>query len=109
MNITDFISEAEFNTIMQQASEKEPFKFERNVKTKQNWYCLSIHCGFDYRNKYNIWPNFDYNYNDKKYGRQIGGGSLIVDLSNWEQFKNDFEAELKKYPDYSEPAQISFF
>ncbi len=109
MNISDFISEAEFNEIMQRAADKEPFKFERSVKVKGNWYRFKVRCDFDYQNKYNIWPHFDYNYKDEKYGRQIGGGSLIIDLSDWEKFKRGFEKNLKRYPDYSEPAQISFF
>ena len=109
MNVSDFISEAEFNEILQRAEKKEAFEVERSFKVNGNWYCFNIRCGFDYYNQYNIWPHFDYNYSDKKYGRQIGGGSFSVDCSNWNSFKSDFESGIKKYPDYREPEQLSFF
>lgn len=111
MNISDFISEEEFNEILKKAEEKECFEFSKEINIKGNFYNLTIHGSFDYKNNYHIFPDFNYNYKDKAHssGRSIGGGSLVVDCSNWDNFKQGFEERLKKYPDYEENVQISLF
>lgn len=110
MNISDFISEEEFNEILKKAEKKECFEFNKEINIKGNFYELTIRGGFNYKNNYHIYPGFNYSYKDNSYsGRSIGGGSLVVDCSNWDNFKQEFEERLKKYPDYEETAQISLF
>lgn len=109
MKVSDFIEKADFNEMLTKVASEECFDYEKNHREKGNSYRFSIRGCFDYKNSYRIFPSFDYNYKDEKYGRQVGGGSLIVNCSNWDSFKQDFEKRLQEYPDYEETEQISLF
>lgn len=121
MNASTFFSQDDFNAICNDANaQKEipihPIKYGKQVKTNGNTYTLRISAGFykfgDCSYYISLW--YDYNYPGLYESRNIGGGSGgRVVLSSYEDFCQDINELLKKYPDYTEqqyePEQISWF
>lgn len=111
MNVSDFITEGEFNLMIEKCKSREPFEIEKVVKCKNNQYLLNMR-GFvngNFDDEFWFVSDVDYSYAEDGQPHRGGGTLTLDDCYEWADFEDRLRARIRKYPDYTEVEQLSLF
>lgn len=106
MTADDFFSRSDFDELRRAVEADEDWHKEKEVSFGSRFYSIGLRVRKG--SKFNPFGHEMHRFRENGV-ENIGGGSLRLSMSSFESFRDEINQRLKRFPDYSQEAQITWF
>lgn len=106
MTADDFFSRSDFDEFRRAIEADEDWYKEKEIRVGGRYYSISLRVRKG--SKFNPFGHEMHRFSENGV-ENIGGGSLSIRTDSYDAFRDGINQRLKRFPDYSQEAQVTWF